>query len=349
MGFLLNIKKKVNYKGNKRDKMDEFNSTLSMLSGLLGENNGSVKGNSSITGLYNTNATDALTSIDECINDIDTTKMNRNRNVYVVCEGKSFRSESLYSELSKEYKVKMILLKQEPVLEFENALFFLIDITNFEMIKVVQKIVKEVQEQAFKQGVPIFILGEASDLSNINSYIRKDAEVKEFERPIQIKEMLSDIEQYIANIAVKGNRKHIMVVDDSITFLRLVQKTLEKKYRVTVTPSAFECIKTLGSMEVLPDLIIIDYMMPTCDGLTLCKMIKENKLTQGIPVIFYSGNNNVNEIIQLMPMIDGYVLKSTPVANLEEYLEKLFEKKKKEQKIIKQCMEKKKKKKKQAS
>ncbi len=80
---------------------------------------------------------------------------------------------------------------------------------------------------------------------------------------------------------------------------------------------------------MLPDLIIIDYMMPTCDGLTLCKMIKENKLTQGIPVIFYSGNNNVDEIIQLMPMIDGYVLKSTPVSNLEECLEKLFEKKKK--------------------
>jgi twitching motility two-component system response regulator PilG len=55
--------------------------------------------------------------------------------------------------------------------------------------------------------------------------------------------------------------------------------------------SAMEALN--GLRHVVPDLILLDITLPGMDGLDLCRVIKENKTTQHIPVVMLSGNDEV--------------------------------------------------------
>ena len=251
---------------------------------------------------------------------------DNNRTVYVVGEKPGFRPNSLYVELSDEYRTKIIYLSGGKKEDIINPLCFVVDVTTSMITNHSRKILAYLHKHAFGKVIPIFLIGEPEDLENARRLgFPKNVHITEFERPVDMKECIRQIEKVLSHDDSEDKRKHILVVDDSITFLRLVKKTLEKDYDITISSSAFNCIEALSSLPDLPDLIIIDYMMPACDGLTLCRMIKEDNRTKDIPIIFYSGNSNVDEIIQLMPLIDGYMLKTQPVTSLKGYLENFFE------------------------
>nr|MCR4788922.1 response regulator [Lachnospiraceae bacterium] len=244
--------------------------------------------------------------------------------IYVVCEKPGFRSNGLFTELSGEYNAKIVYLSGPIKEEIVNPLCFVVDVTTSMITNYSRKILAYLHKHAFGRIIPIFLIGEPEDLENAKRLnFPKNVRITEFERPVDMKECIKQIEKVLSHDDT-DEKKHILVVDDSITFLRLVKKTLEKEYDITISSSAFNCIEALSSLPDLPDLIIIDYMMPACDGLTLCRMIKEDDRTKDIPIIFYSGNSNVDEIIQLMPLIDGYMLKSQPVISLKSYLEEFF-------------------------
>jgi len=77
----------------------------------------------------------------------------------------------------------------------------------------------------------------------------------------------------------------IMVVDDNPTNLRVLIEYLEESgYETMVAPSGERAIQQLEHAH--PDLILLDIMMPGLDGFATCKLLKENKTTQSIPVIF---------------------------------------------------------------
>lgn len=246
--------------------------------------------------------------------------------IYVVCEKPGFRSNGLFTELSGEYNARIVYLSGPKKEEIVNPLCFVVDVTTSMITNYSRKILAYLHKHAFGRIIPIFLIGEPEDLENAKRLnFPKNVRITEFERPVDMKECIKQIEKVLSHDDTDEKKKHILVVDDSITFLRLVKKTLEKEYDITISSSAFNCIEALSSLPDLPDLIIIDYMMPACDGLTLCRMIKEDDRTKDIPIIFYSGNSNVDEIIQLMPLIDGYMLKSQPVISLKSYLEEFFE------------------------
>jgi len=86
------------------------------------------------------------------------------------------------------------------------------------------------------------------------------------------------------NTRSKGN---ILVVDDALINLRLLSRALEEHgYNVqtaTNGPHALEAVQA-----ELPDLILLDIMMPEMDGYTVCARLKEDACTRDIPVIFIS-------------------------------------------------------------
>lgn len=85
-------------------------------------------------------------------------------------------------------------------------------------------------------------------------------------------------------------RKFVLVVDDSATIRKVVSLALERTgYRVQ---AAADGIQALGKLdEELPALILLDITMPRMDGYQVCKTIKQNKFTKGIPVLMLSGND----------------------------------------------------------
>ena len=76
----------------------------------------------------------------------------------------------------------------------------------------------------------------------------------------------------------------ILVVDDDQTNIDVVVSALGGEYKTISALSAFEAIDQLK--EQMPDLILLDVMMPELDGFETCKIIRSDKAFADIPIIF---------------------------------------------------------------
>lgn len=80
---------------------------------------------------------------------------------------------------------------------------------------------------------------------------------------------------------------YVLIVDDQPNNLRLLSTTLsEAGYKVRNAISAKMAL--MGIEKALPQLILLDIMMPQMDGYQLCQHLKSDERTQHIPVIFLS-------------------------------------------------------------
>ncbi|MBS4098294.1 MAG: hybrid sensor histidine kinase/response regulator [Sulfuricella sp.] len=87
----------------------------------------------------------------------------------------------------------------------------------------------------------------------------------------------------------------ILVVDDVPDNLDLLVELLDDEYRVKAANGGERALKILESGK-LPDLILLDVMMPEMDGFEVCRRLKANPATADIPVIFLTamGGEAVN-------------------------------------------------------
>lgn len=83
--------------------------------------------------------------------------------------------------------------------------------------------------------------------------------------------------------------KTILVVDDTPFNVALMSAVLKKFYLVKEAASGPQAL-TMLKTEPLPDLILLDIMMPTMDGYEVCRRLKADPLTANIPVIFLTAN-----------------------------------------------------------
>lgn len=102
--------------------------------------------------------------------------------------------------------------------------------------------------------------------------------------------------------------KTILVVDDNATTLRGLKNVLDPYYDVILANSGMRAIAAIAKKR--PDLILLDYEMPVCDGKQTFEMIKADDEIKDIPVVFLTGVNDkahITEVLKLIPA--GYMLK----------------------------------------
>ena len=80
------------------------------------------------------------------------------------------------------------------------------------------------------------------------------------------------------------NRKKILLVDDSATILMMEKFILKNgPYDLVTASNGEEAVKQ--AVEQLPDLILLDVIMPRMGGFDACKLIRSNPATRDIPII----------------------------------------------------------------
>jgi len=84
--------------------------------------------------------------------------------------------------------------------------------------------------------------------------------------------------------------KTIFVVDDNTVNLMTADKTLSDWYNVVTFASASTMFEFLDN--TIPDLILLDIMMPDIDGFEALKRLRANTMFSGIPVIFLTSKND---------------------------------------------------------
>src|SRR4030095_9494418 len=89
----------------------------------------------------------------------------------------------------------------------------------------------------------------------------------------------------------------ILVVDDTIKNLQVVGTMLRTQgFEVMPAASGDAALKCVRSR--LPDLILLDLMMPEMDGLEVCRRLKVDPATMQIPVVFLTASNEMETLVQ---------------------------------------------------
>lgn len=92
-------------------------------------------------------------------------------------------------------------------------------------------------------------------------------------------------------------KRHILVVDDEIGALTLIGIMLERGgFDVLKARDAQAALAVLE--ETVPDLIILDVMMPGMNGIELCQVIRQRPLTSKTPVLILSARGDAESIIK---------------------------------------------------
>ncbi|MFA6191735.1 MAG: two-component system response regulator [Sulfurimonas sp.] len=90
------------------------------------------------------------------------------------------------------------------------------------------------------------------------------------------------------------DRATILVVDDTLDNLTLMSGLLKDLYRVKVANSGEKALKYLEN-DTMPDLILLDIMMPKLSGYDVLKELKSNHKTKDIPVIFLTAMSLIED------------------------------------------------------
>jgi len=124
-----------------------------------------------------------------------------------------------------------------------------------------------------------------------------------------------------------GKKKRLLVVDDSDFMLKAMISLLENDYEVTTAKSGLSAIRSMKLTR--PDLILLDYEMPVCNGKQVLEMIRSEKEFTAIPVMFLTNKVDpvsVKSAIALKP--EGYLLKSLSTECVKKEIDLFFEKQK---------------------
>jgi signal transduction histidine kinase len=93
------------------------------------------------------------------------------------------------------------------------------------------------------------------------------------------------------------NSSLILVVDDTTSNLEIISEALsDAGYEVSIAIDGERALKQIQCS--LPDLILLDLMMPGIDGFETCKRLKENPRSRDIPIIFMTASSNAEDKVK---------------------------------------------------
>ncbi|MDX1912564.1 MAG: ATP-binding protein [Saprospiraceae bacterium] len=121
-----------------------------------------------------------------------------------------------------------------------------------------------------------------------------------------------------------GAKPIALVIEDNPDLRRFIHQAIGDKWQVVETPDGETGIQR--ALDLLPDLIISDLMMPGKDGFAVCDELKNNELTAHIPIILLTAKSAVESKIKgLRAGADDYLTKPFNTEELLARMENLVE------------------------
>lgn len=77
----------------------------------------------------------------------------------------------------------------------------------------------------------------------------------------------------------------VLIVDDSFADAQSLSRLLSLEYRIKLASNGADALE-LVQRSPLPDLVLLDVLMPGMDGFEVCRQLKQSALTRDIPVVF---------------------------------------------------------------
>lgn len=229
--------------------------------------------------------------------------------VLLINKGTAFLTNALVSSLKNAgISTAQVAPEIEEVSRYEKgANVFLYFASNDEVHPA--KLLQYLNTICGNSGKHLCILGYSKDITEIGEIIPKESISREFVRPIDVKTLTEEIDTLLRSDAAHSGSRHVLLVDDDVTFLRIMHGWLAEKYTVTAVKSGMQAITFIATHK--PDLILLDYDMPVTSGPQVLEMIRSEPSSKNIPVIFLTGKNDRESVMNAMSLNpDGYILKT---------------------------------------
>lgn len=136
---------------------------------------------------------------------------------------------------------------------------------------------------------------------------------------------MAEINKYLKSSEGSKKRK-LLIVDDSSSLRQAMQELLCQDYEVTLAKSGMSAIRCVTLNK--PDLILLDYEMPICDGRQVLEMLRSETDSADIAVFFLTGRADkatIQKVMALKP--DGYLLKTMKPAEIKKNIDDFFNRK----------------------
>ena len=116
-----------------------------------------------------------------------------------------------------------------------------------------------------------------------------------------------------------SGKKKILIVDDDAEIVELMADVLVRDGRFDIKTAASGYDAGIMTQQFLPDLILLDYMLPDVNGNVVCETIRKNPEFESIKIIIVSGVVKQDEIDQLLKSgAEDFIRKPFNIAELTD-------------------------------
>src|SRR5213076_225179 len=145
-----------------------------------------------------------------------------------------------------------------------------------------------------KEGVPAFneiVNWKGGQISEVSG-AAQSARTIDLDWQILLMEAVRKIDEARVTGSVPAQTtsggQRVLVIDDSLMLLSFVKEILaEANYQVATAATAEEGLA--AAANDLPDLILLDYVLPDMKGDEVCQRLTENPATASVPIVYMSG------------------------------------------------------------
>ncbi|MBQ7679228.1 MAG: response regulator, partial [Butyrivibrio sp.] len=132
----------------------------------------------------------------------------------------------------------------------------------------------QIREYAIEKGIPIMVLADRQDQTEIRKLYLEFSPVVEtwLERDINTDELAATIRKELLEEKSMSERKNILIVDDDPTYAKMVREWLKDSYHVSVVVNAMQAIAFMSKHPI--DLVLLDYEMPVVSGPQVLEMMR---------------------------------------------------------------------------
>ncbi len=247
--------------------------------------------------------------------------------ITIISKGIAFITEALSKNLqSAGYEVNVIEPTIQDVNEYRDRTdIFLVYAGDY--VSDCTDLFVYLKDVCSEEEKKISIIGYTPEIENVESIVGSNYVALKIERPFDMKVMIADMENFSAAEEKRKTEKHILLIDDDLTYLKTVQKWLSSRYRVTIAKSGMQALTYIANHT--PDLILLDYEMPITSGPKVLEMIRSEHDTEGLPIIFLTGRSDKESVMSVMGLKpQGYMLKSMTKDQILETIDNFFTTKK---------------------
>ena len=154
--------------------------------------------------------------------------------------------------------------------------------------------------------------------------ITNECNVKLDEQPMDNTPVLPTEEKTLTDTDAKDNQYTMLVIEDNRDIATYIGEVLSERYAVAYATNGEDGWQK--AINLVPDLIITDLMMPGMDGLELCRRIRSNDVVNHIPIVIVTAKISDQERIDGFEAgADAYLAKPFNVDELRTVVERLLD------------------------